>query len=53
MNSFGVKIAIKDKDVKITEYTVRDLKFILKNLLLGESAPLDFIDNINLSNYTI
>lgn len=47
MNSFGVKIAIKDRDVKITEYTVRDLKFILKNLLLSESAPVDFIDNIN------
>ena len=46
MNSFGVKIAIKDRDVKITEYTVKDLKFILKNLLLCESAPKDFIDNI-------
>jgi hypothetical protein len=47
MNTFGVKINIKDKNVKITEYSVRDLKFILKNLLLCESAPSDFIDNIN------
>jgi len=47
MNTFGVKINIKDKNVKITEYSVRDLKFVLKNLLLCESAPIDFIDNIN------
>ena len=46
MSNFQFSVELKRQDVKLTELSVRDLRLILKSLLIFESSSKDFIDNI-------
>lgn len=46
MSNFQFSVELKETNVKLTELSVKDLRHILKSLLIFESSPKDFIDNI-------